>query len=152
MNTPINLELSGCRLRYHAPVSRTIYVGRPSQAYQDLASRVVEGLDAALAEVRPGIACEDVEAVWRMTLARWGIEKEARLGYSIGIGYAPTWGELTASLRKGDRTVLQAGMAFHMMAGLWLESTGVTITQSFAVTPTGHEPLTSIPRQLIVKG
>jgi ectoine hydrolase len=150
-NTPINLELSGCRLRYHAPVSRTIYLGEPPQAYRELASRVVEGLDTALAAVRPGITCEAVEAVWRKTMARWGIEKGARLGYSIGIGYAPTWGERTASLRRGDRTVLESGMAFHMMAGLWLETTGITITQSFAVTPNGHESLTSIPRQLVVK-
>jgi Xaa-Pro aminopeptidase len=149
-STPINLELSGCRLRYHAPLSRTIYLGEPPQAYRDMASRVVEGLDTALAAIRPGITCEDVEAVWRKTMARWGIEKEARLGYSIGIGYAPTWGERTASLRRGDRTVLEPKMAFHMMAGLWLEATGITITQSFAVTPSGHEPLTSIPRQLVV--
>lgn len=151
IGTPINLELSGCRLRYHAPVSRTIYLGKPPQSYADLGARVVEGLEAALAAVKPGITCEQVEAEWRRTMARWGIEKEARLGYSIGIGYAPTWGERTASLRKGDHTVLQAGMAFHMMAGLWLQATGVTITQSFVVTPKGHEPLTSIPRQLILK-
>ena len=132
-------------------MSRTIYLGKPPQSYADLGARVVEGLEAALAAVKPGITCEQVEAEWRRTMARWGIEKEARLGYSIGIGYAPTWGERTASLRKGDHTVLQAGMAFHMMAGLWLQATGVTITQSFVVTPKGHEPLTSIPRQLILK-
>jgi Xaa-Pro aminopeptidase len=152
IDSPINLELSGCRLRYHAPLSRTIYLGRPPQSYADLAARVVDGLEAALTAVKPGITGEEVEAVWRKTMARWGIEKEARLGYSIGIGYAPTWGERTASLRKGDRTVLQAGMAFHMMAGLWLHATGVTITQSFAVTPNGQEPLTALPRKLVVKG
>ena len=52
-------------LRYHAPVSRTIYLGEPPRSYRDLALRVVEGLDTALAVVKPGITCEDVEAVWR---------------------------------------------------------------------------------------
>ena len=112
---------------------------------------MVEGVDAALASVKPGVTCEDVEAVWRKTLARWGIEKEARLGYSIGIGYYPTWGERTASLRRGDLTVLKPRMAFHMMAGIWLQDTGVTITQAFVVTQNGHEPLTQSARQLIVK-
>ena len=150
-NTPINIETSGCRLRYHAPISRTIYLGQPPQSYKDFAARVVEGVDAALACVKPGVTCEDIEATWRKTLVRSGIEKEARLGYSIGIGYYPTWGERTASLRRGDRTVLKPRMAFHMMAGIWLQDTGVTITQAFAVTPNGHEPLTRSARQLIVK-
>jgi ectoine hydrolase len=147
-NMPINIEMSGVRNRYHAPISRTIYLGTPPQAYGDFAARVVEGLNAALAAVRPGATCEDIEAVWRRTLARHGIEKEARLGYSVGCAYAPTWGERTASLRKGDRTPLVANMAFHMMAGIWLENTGVTITQAFIVTSNGHEPLTIAPREL----
>jgi len=145
---PINIEMSGVRNRYHAPISRTIYLGKPAQAYRDFAAHVVEGVSEALATVKPGVTCEEIEAAWRRTLARHGLEKEARLGYSIGCAYAPTWGERTASLRKGDRTVLKTNMAFHMMAGVWLENTGVTITQAFVVTPTGHEPLTHAPREL----
>ena len=41
-------------------------------------------------------------------------------------------------------------MVFHMMAGLWIEDTGVTITQAFIVTESGHEDLTKSPRELIV--
>ena len=79
------------------------------------------------------------------------VEAVARLGYSTGIGYYPTWRERTASLRRGDRTVLQPRMAFQMMAGIWREDTGVTIMQAVVVTPTGHEPLTSTPGTLIIK-
>ncbi|MGE0719827.1 MAG: M24 family metallopeptidase [Alphaproteobacteria bacterium] len=150
-NTPVNIEIAGCRLRYHGPMSRTIYVGKPPQTYRDLADGVVEGMNAALDAVKPGVTCETIEAVWRRTIARRGIEKEARLGYSIGIGFPPTWGERTASLRPGDLTVLEAGMAFHMMSGIWQKETGVTITQAFYVTDTGHQPLTSAPRALLVK-
>lgn len=147
----INIEIAGCRYRYHAPISRTIYLGKPPESYTRLAANVTEGLEEALAATRPGITCEDVEAVWRRSLARHGIEKRARIGYTIGIGYPPTWGERTASLRPGDLTVLEPGMAFHMMTGLWLEETGVTITQSFVVTETGTEFLTQLPRELLVK-
>jgi len=38
-----------------------------------------------------------------------------------------------------------------MMAGVWLEDVGITITQPFTVTEGGHEPLTSIPRKLFIK-
>ena len=150
-NAPINIEIAGCRLRYHGPMSRTIYLGRPPQAYLDLAEGVVEGLNLALDAVRPGVTCEAIEAVWRKSIARRGIEKESRIGYSIGIGFPPTWGERTASLRPGDLTVLQPGMAFHMMTGIWQQDTGATITQSFYVTETGHHPLTRSPRALLVK-
>ncbi|MET4222740.1 Xaa-Pro aminopeptidase, partial [Bradyrhizobium sp. LB14.3] len=61
------------------------------------------------------------------------------------------WGERTASLRNSDLTVLEPGMAFHMMPGLWLGDDGVTITQSFIVTESGREDLTTIPRQLVIK-
>ena len=149
-NTPLNIEMAGVCHRYHGPISRTFYLGSPPQTYSDLAQRVVDGVSAALDVVKPGATCEAVEAAWRTTLARWGLEKESRLGYPTGIAYAPTWGELTASLRKGDTTELLSGMVFHMMAGLWMENTGVTITQTFIVTDTGHETLTKSPRELII--
>ena len=150
-STTVNLELYGNRLRYQVNLSRSISVGKPSAAYQKLADIAVEALNAGLDSVRPGRTCADVEAAFRQVLARHGLEKESRLGYSIGVGFPPAVGERTASLRKGDDTVLKPGMAFHMMPGLWLDDVGIAITQSFAVTERGHEPLTAIPRKLYVK-
>lgn len=150
-NLPVNVETSGCRRRYHAPISRTIFLGTPPDSYLRLSNAVVEGIEAALAKVKPGVTCADLERVWQAAIARHGFHKEARLGYSIGIGFSPTWGERTASLRSSDHTVLEPGMAFHMMPGLWLGDNGVTITQSFIVTETGREDLTSFPRQLVTK-
>ena len=34
---------------------------------------------------------------------------------------------------------------------VWLDTTGVAITQSFVVTESGYDPLTSTPRKLFVK-
>lgn len=150
-STILNLELSGVRHRYQVVLSRTVSLGKPAPSYQKLADAVVEALNAALESVRPGRTCSEVEGVFRQTLARHGFEKEARLGYSIGVGFPPAVGERTVSLRKGDETVLKAGMTFHMMPGLWLDNVGITITQSFAVTDNGHEALTATPRRLFVK-
>lgn len=150
-STIANVELFGNRRRYQVNLARTVAVGTPSAAYLKLADLVVDGLNAGLEAVKPGRTPEDVHAAFSTTLARHGYEKEGRLGYSIGVGYPPAVGERTVSLRKGDRTVLQAGMCFHLMSGLWLEGDGITITQSFVVTETGHEPLSQIPRKLYVK-
>ncbi|MER8811220.1 M24 family metallopeptidase [Mesorhizobium australicum] len=150
-STVVNLELNGCRHRYQVNLARTIVVGQPSPAFLNLSEIAVEALNVGLDAVRPGRTCSEVDGEFRKALARHGIEKESRIGYPTGIGFPPASGERTASIRKGDETVLKPGMVFHMMPGLWLDNVGITITQSFAVSETGYEPLTTTPRKLFVK-
>jgi Xaa-Pro aminopeptidase len=150
-STTVNIELFGVRHRYQVNLSRTVSVGAPAPAYQKLADVIVESLNASLDVVKPGTTCEEVSAAFSKSLSKYGYEKEARVGYPLGIGFPPSLQMRTASLRPGDKTVLQAGMCFHLMCGLWLDDVGITITQPFAVTPGGHEPLTHIARKLFVK-
>ncbi|WFU06720.1 Xaa-Pro peptidase family protein (plasmid) [Rhizobium sp. CB3171] len=150
-STVVNLELNGCRHRYQVNLARTIVVGQPSSAFLNLSEIAVEALNAGLEAVRPGRTCSEVDGDFRKSLARHGIEKESRIGYPTGIGFPPASGERTASIRKGDETVLKPGMVFHMMPGLWLDNVGITITQSFAVSDAGYEPLTKTPRKLFFK-
>ena len=147
----VNLELAGCSHRYHAPLARTLYLGTPPPAYRDLADVVLEGVEAALATIAPGAACEEVEAAWRRRLQAGGYEKASRLGYAVGIGYPPDWGEHTASLRAGDRTVLQPGMTFHLIAGMWAPPMGLELSETLAVTEAGCEVLTTFTRDLLTK-
>lgn len=146
----VNLELSGCVRRYHAPLARTLCLADPPVVLADLAKVVEEGVAAALDAVRPGATCSDVEAVWRSVLTSHGYRKESRLGYSVGIGYPPDWGEHTASLRQADTTVLVAGATFHLIAGMWMEDHGFELSETFAVGEDGAEVLTSYPRRLLV--
>jgi ectoine hydrolase len=144
-------ELAGCYRRYHCPLSRTIWLGRPPQHVLETEKAVLEGIAAALDAARPGSTCEDVEAAWRRVTARHGIEKESRCGYAIGLSYPPDWGERTMSLRPGDRTVLEPGMTFHLIPAIWRDDWGLEITESFLVTKGGAEPFCSYPRRLFVK-
>ncbi|WP_244920102.1 M24 family metallopeptidase [Rhizobium etli] len=105
-------------------------MGQPSSAFLNLSEIAVEALNVGLDAIRPGRTCSEVDADFRKALARHGIEKESRIGYPTGIGFPPASGERTASIRKGDETVLQPGMVFHMMPGPWLDNVGITITQS----------------------
>lgn len=143
-------EIAGCFQRYHCPLSRTVFLGKPTQDFLDAESATLEGMEAGLAAARPGNACEDVAKAFFAVLARHGIVKDNRTGYSIGLSYPPDWGERTMSLRAGDRTELVPGMTFHFMTGLWLESMGLEITESILITETGVECLASVPRQLTV--
>jgi ectoine hydrolase len=144
-------EIAGCYRRYHCPLSRTIYLGRPPQRVRDVEQAVIEGIAAALDAARAGNTCEDVEAAWRRVIALHGLIKEARCGYSIGLSYPPDWGERTMSLRPGDRTVLEEGMTFHLIPAMWQEDWGLEITESFLVTAGGAEPFCNYPRRLLIK-
>lgn len=145
------LELAGCRRRYHCPIARTVFLGEPPRKLAETAAITVEGLDVALDAVRPGATCEQVETAWRQHIARHGLEKSSRIGYSVGLGYPPDWGEHTMSLRQGDMTPLEAGMAFHMIPGMWMDGWGFEASETFVVTESGAECLCSFPRELTVK-
>ena len=149
-DTLVMMELGGSRHPYQAPLTRTLYLGRPPADVTKLTATIVEGVDAALEVARPGVTCEAVEAVWQKVLNRNGYQKESRVGYSIGVNYPPDWGERTASLRPGDKTVLQSGMCFHFQSGVWLESIGAAVSEPFVVTENGGERLSDVHRELIV--
>ena len=144
-------EIAGCYRRYHCPLSRTLFLGKPTPVFREAEKAVLEGMEAGLAATRPGNRCADIADAFLAVLARYRIEKPNRCGYSIGLSYPPDWGERTMSLRPGDETVLQPGMTFHFMTGLWLENMGVEITEAIAITETGVECLARVPRQLFVK-
>ncbi|PWK60615.1 ectoine hydrolase DoeA [Roseicyclus mahoneyensis] len=144
-------EIAGCYRRYHCPLSRTIFLGKPTRAFLDAEAATLEGMEAGLAAARPGNTCEDIALAFFGVLARHGIRKDNRTGYGIGVSYPPDWGERTMSLRIGDRTVLEPGMTFHFMTGLWLEDMGLEITEAILITDTGVECLASVPRKLLIK-
>ncbi len=144
-------EVAGVYRRYHCPLSRTVFLGKPRQDFLDAEQAVLEGLASGLEAVRPGNTCQQVARAFFDVLARHGIGKDSRTGYSIGLSYPPDWGERTMSLRAGDETELRENMTFHFMPGLWLESWGLEITESVVVTKSGAECLAQVPRKLEVK-
>lgn len=147
----VNLELAGCRHRYHCPIARTAFIGKnPPEKLKTLADITVEGLNLTLDGIKPGLTGEDVERIWREHIAKKGFEKESRIGYSMGLNYPPDWGEHTASLRPGDKTILKPNMTFHMILGMWMDNFGFECSESFRVTQTGAKTFASFDRKLFV--
>ncbi|MFP5114858.1 M24 family metallopeptidase [Bacillaceae bacterium C204] len=147
----VYMELSGSYKRYHAPLTRTIFIGEPPERVKETAKIVIEGLNVALSAVKPGVTCEEVEKAWQTTINKYGLEKESRMGYTVGLGYPPVWMENSAFFKPGDTTVLKPNMTFHMMPGMWLDGYGVAITETIRVTENGCETITRFPRELFVK-
>lgn len=144
-------EIAGCYKRYHAPLSRTVFLGRPSQTFIDADKAVQEGMYAGLEVAKAGNRCEDIAQAFFDVLKKYDIIKDNRTGYPIGLSYPPDWGEHTMSLRSGDKTVLEPGMTFHFMTGLWMDDWGLETTESIVITNGQPELLASVPRELMIK-
>jgi ectoine hydrolase len=86
----------------------------------------------ALDAARPGVTCEEVEAVFRRFTAECGAFKPSRIG---------------------DTTVLEPNMTFHLMLGFWQEDWGFVCSEIFCVSESGApETFSSLPRKLFIKG
>ncbi len=75
-----------------------------------------------------------------------------RTGYSVGVAFAPDWGEgHIVSLRRDDPTVLEAGMVFHIPPALRVpRQYGLGFSETVLITKTGCEVLTRFPLELHV--
>jgi len=142
------IEIGGVKHRYHCPLSRTIYIGNPDNKIADTLKITNEGIEKALEKTEPGNSCHDVAVAFWSVLEKYGLEKESRAGYSIGIGYPPDWGEHTLSIRKNEMTILKPNVTYHLMCGMWMDTWGLELSESVRVTDTGYELLTSVSRDL----
>ena len=146
-------EIAGAYRRYQLPLCRTTFLGTPPDDMRRAEKAVLDGLDAGLAAARAGNRAKDVATDFYTTMEAAGFHKEGRCGYPIGISYPPDWGERTISFRTTDETVLQPGMTFHFMPGLWMDTWGLEITESIVITEDGPaEALADVPRAIYVKG
>ena len=145
------IEISGCVRRYHAPLARTVQLGKPEPKKVDAMNATIEALNAGINVVKPGNLANDVAQEFWKVLNKYKIKKESRTGYSIGIGYPPDWGEHTLNIYKGDMTVLKPNVTFHMIAVMQFGDWGVEASESIRVTENGNELLNNFPKELHIK-
>jgi len=145
------VELSGTYKRYHAPMARTVNLGKPEKKKIDAMNATNEALEAGIKASKPGNTANDVaQNFWRV-LDKYNIKKESRTGYSIGIGYPPDWGEHTVNISKGDMTILKPNVCYHMIAVMQFGDWGVEASESIRITEDGNELFCNFSRDLHVK-
>ena len=145
------VELSGTYKRYHAPMARTVNLGKPEQKKIDAMNATNEALEAGINASKPGNTANDVAEKFWGILDKYNIKKESRTGYSIGIGYPPDWGEHTLNISKGDMTILKPNVCYHMIAVMQFGEWGVEASESIRITEEGNELLCNFSRDLHVK-
>ena len=111
------LETAACHHRYHAASFRTVAVGSVPRKARDWYEVCREAFAAGMEELRPGRTCADVHAAVQAVIDAAGCTDafRKRSGYSIGIAFAPDWGEGNIlSLYRGVDVVIEPGMVFHV--------------------------------------
>jgi len=145
------IEIAGAYRRYHCPMARTVLLGERDQKKIDTMKATNEALDAGIAVTKPGNTVDDIAQKFWGVLDKYKIKKESRTGYSIGIGYPPDWGEQTFNILKGDKTILQPNVTFHMIAVMQFGDWGVEASEAVRVTQSGSELFCNLSRELHIK-
>lgn len=149
------LEIGAVHRRYTGPLMRSAVVGEPSDLIGRMYDACSRALDAAIAAIRPGAIAGDVHDACQRVIDDAGFTGlfRKRLGYSVGVGFAPDWGEgHIVHLSHGDPTPLEPGMVFHMPPALRRDGVaGVGCSETVAVTEDGVEVLTGFPRELAIR-
>ena len=152
---PLFLELAGSHARYHAALMRTVWLGTPPSEAERMMDCALRALDAALKAIRPGVACSVPHQAAQKVIDAAGYTAafRKRIGYSMGVAFAPDWGEgAILSLFSDVATPIEAGMVFHLPATL--RSYGhftVGASETVIVTDHGAEPLSSLPRGMAIR-
>ena len=145
------IEIAGAYKRYHCPMARTVLLGKKDQKKIDTMKATNEALDAGILATKPGNTVDDVAQKFWGVLDKYKIKKDSRTGYSIGIGYPPDWGEQTFNILKGDKTILQPNVTFHMIAVMQFSDWGVEASEAVRVTESGSELFCNLSRELHIK-
>ena len=146
-NELVVLDLGAILGHYCSDITRTAYVGRASQRIRGWYRAVQEANQAAVAAVKPGIACETVDAAARDVLKKNGLDTffvhSTGHGLGLEVHEAPR-------IARGQSIRLEAGNVITIEPGVYVEGVGgIRIEDDVAVRFPGSEILTRVRRDLI---
>lgn len=149
---PLAFEIPGVVNRYVAPMFRSGSVGAPSKELERLAAACTSSLEILVSALKPGVTAEELHRLHVENFKRQGLHVGHRSGYSVGVNYAPDWGEGNSlSIMAGEKRELVAGMVFHFVPGVYVPNVcAVVVSDTVAVTPNGCELVTHFPRDFFV--
>jgi Xaa-Pro aminopeptidase len=150
---PIVLDIGGTIHGYASDTTRTLWVTGPGDVGPDEEFLRLYGVlqaaqAAATAAVRPGVACEAIDATARdaITDAGYGPRFFHRTGHGIGLE-----GHEDPYVVAGNGEALEAGMAFSIEPGIYLEGRyGARIEDIVVCAEDGADVLNLTTRDLLV--
>ena len=151
---PIVLDIGGVLGGYGSDITRTLWVtggdpaNGPDEEYRHLFAVLRTAQEIATRAVRPGVACEAIDAAARDVIAGEGYGEAFihRTGHGIGLE-----GHEEPYLVSGNDEPLGQGMAFSIEPGIYLAGRyGARIEDIVVCGPDGPIPLNEANRDLRV--
>ncbi|MGB2712430.1 MAG: M24 family metallopeptidase, partial [Conexibacter sp.] len=137
-------ELDG----YCSDCTRTYAAGEPDARAREIYELVATALLAGLAAVAPGVSGVEADAAARAVIETAGYGE--RFGHGLGHGVGVEVHE-APRLSTTSTSTLAAGQVVTVEPGVYLPGElGVRIEDLVHVTPSGHERLTQLPKDLTV--
>ncbi len=132
---------------YRSDMTRTVAVGAADEEMRRVYATVLEAQRRALAAIRPGVICREVDEVARDYInADYTGCFGHGLGHSVGLEIHES-----PSFSPRCETVLQPGHVMTVEPGIYLENRfGVRIEDMVLVTETGYDNLTKSPKELLI--
>jgi len=132
---------------YCSDMTRTVHMGKPGSPEQFAYDAVLEAQEAAVAAVKPGATCGEVDEAARSVLRAAKLDKYFTHSTGHGVGI-----EIHESPRVAaeQKQVLAPGMVITIEPGIYIEGKfGIRIEDMVAVTPSGGKILTPAPKAMI---
>jgi Xaa-Pro aminopeptidase len=146
-NELVVLDLGVILGHYCSDITRTVFMGRASKRIKMWYNAVLEAQTAAIAAVKDGAACGEVDAAARRVLA--GYRLDHLFVHSTGHGLGLEVHE-DPRVARGQKERLEPGNVITIEPGVYAEGIGgIRIEDDVAVHAGRTEVLTRVPRELI---
>jgi Xaa-Pro dipeptidase len=137
------LELATCVDGYYSDLTRVGCVGMPTAEWKETLAAVQQAQRLAIGQIRPGVACSDVDDAARRHLAKHGLGDcfTHLIGHQVGFHYH----DPGPVLAPGSSASLEAGMIVTVEPGVYKPQTGIgiRIEDNVLVTETGFRVLST---------
>ncbi|MEI4488565.1 Xaa-Pro peptidase family protein [Frigidibacter sp. MR17.14] len=143
----VQIETTPNVRHYHARFMRPIRVAEASDEDHRVVETLIRIQDEAIATVKPGVAATVPDAIYREGVLGAGLRETYtnKTFYSVGLLLAPVGGEPLEAEPQATWT-FEPGMTFHT----YVLARGFGMSETITITETGHERLTTFPRQLFI--
>ena len=131
---------------YRSDVSRTYFVGAPSEDQVRAWKAVEKAHQEILSLARPGIRCVELNVAGRKSLLMDGYDVLHRMGHGVGLATSFEWPDL-----ETDTDPLEPGMSLAIEPGVYVEGVGsLKLEDMIVITETGYELLSQADRSPIL--